>query len=104
VVTGYSGVLPTGLGYCALRNGEVASICCVSFRTHDTDVLGIETVAQYRRRGLARYVAAACAEDVLRNGRRAYWDCEVDNIASAATAESVGFEKAWEYRCYAFRI
>ncbi len=91
-----------GVGYCALHEDEIASVCFVSFRTHDVCALGIETLKQHRQKGLGKAVGAATVQEVLAKAKRPYWDCSADNRASAATAGSVGLEKAWEYTCYGY--
>ena len=93
-----------GGGYCALYQGEIASVCYVSFRTYDTNALGIETVKEHRQKGLGRATAAATLREVLAEAKRPYWDCSADNLASAATARGVGLEKAWEYTCHGYPL
>lgn len=51
----------------------------------------IETAPAYRRRGYAQTALSAVVDDYVRRGGEAKYDCSPDNLASAATARSVGF-------------
>ncbi|MFO8059556.1 MAG: GNAT family N-acetyltransferase [Bacillota bacterium] len=96
---------PGGYGYCAVCDKEVASICFVYTQTHHLGGLGIETRAEHRQKGLGRAAAAATVREVLSRGKQPHWNCSAGNLASIATARSVGFERrVWEYTCYRFRL
>jgi GNAT superfamily N-acetyltransferase len=93
-----------GFAYCVVRDHAAVSICYSSFVASNVDELGIVTLEQYRRQGFAKAAAAAAVQHSLRHKRRPYWDCTSTNKASIATAESIGFVKAWMYTCYGFPL
>lgn len=85
---------PDGIVYGVVADGAAVSIAFA----HRTGVmedliadLGIETAADYRRRGYAKTAVSAVVEHITRNGGEAYYGCRPDNVASIATARSVGF-------------
>ena len=53
--------------------------------------LGIETAELYRKRGYARAAVHAVANHFISKGGEAWYECSPGNIASQATARSVGF-------------
>lgn len=83
--------LAGGGGWCAEKDGQVGAIAFVSYRWGDEAELGIETMAHARRQGLGSAVAAALIADVLRAGLIPVWSCRMDNLASYALAQQLGF-------------
>jgi RimJ/RimL family protein N-acetyltransferase len=92
--------LQTGFGYVAVDEGAqaIASLCITVFvapadngqgQAHE---LGLATAPEYRRRGLAGAVAAACVHHCLDLGSQPVWHCWADNLASASVAEKVGYQ------------
>jgi len=85
---------PDGIAYGVVADGKAVSIAfahrsgVMEGRVAD---LGVETSAEFRRRGYAKTVVSAVVEHVIRNGGEAYYVCRPDNHASIATARSVGF-------------
>ena len=53
--------------------------------------LGVGTAPGYRRRGYAKTAVAAVVDHITRAGGEALYKCAPANLASAATARSVGF-------------
>jgi len=53
--------------------------------------IGVETAPVYRRRGYAKTAVSAVVEHIARTGGEARYGCRPDNLASIATARSVGF-------------
>lgn len=53
--------------------------------------VGVMTVQDYRRRGLATLCSQACIEMAYERGLVATWDCDQPNVASAALALAIGF-------------
>ena len=54
--------------------------------------LAVETAAPYRRSGYARAVVSAVTVHMTSTGGEALYTCSLDNLASIATAISVGYE------------
>ena len=53
--------------------------------------LGVETAEHYRRRGYAQTVVSAVVAELAHGGGEAIYACSPGNLASVATALSVGF-------------
>jgi len=66
--------------------------------------VSIETVPEFRRKGLARATAAALFEEYERRGISPHWDVMPSNSASIAIAESLGLVRAWEYNVHLFKV
>lgn len=84
-------LLAAGGGWCAEQAGKVGAIAFVSYRWNDEFELGIETMSHARRRGLGLAVATRLISDVLAAGLRPVWSCRMDNAASYALAQALGF-------------
>ncbi len=86
-----------GLGY-ALLVGEAIASWCLSVYVAGSDYeLGVATAPDFRNRGCATRVAAACLARGYAEGRTPHWHCEDTNRASAAVAEKVGFTDPLRY-------
>lgn len=85
---------PDGIVYGVVIDGRVVSYA----HAHRAGVmedsiadLGVETAPGYRRRGYAKTAVAAVVDHITRAGGEALYKCAPANLASAATARSVGF-------------
>jgi GNAT superfamily N-acetyltransferase len=94
--------LQRGFGFVTLCGNECVAWSVADCRSGDACEIGIRTVEQYRRRGLAAITAAATVEYALSHGfSRVGWQCSEDNLGSIGTAEKVGFERERDYSlCY----
>ena len=85
---------PDGVVYGVVQDARVVSVAYahrigpLEARLADP---AIETAPAYRRRGYAQTALSAVVHDYVRRGGEAKYDCSPDNLASAATARSVGF-------------
>ena len=90
--------LGKSFGFAAIKNGEFACWCMSEYNLGDRCEVGIETVKEHRRRGLAVLVAGAMFRHAAGVGvRRVGWHCWADNAASVATAERLGLKCVAEY-------
>ena len=55
--------------------------------------IGVNTLPDYRGKGLAAIVCEKAAENILLRGKVPQWSTTIDNIASQKLAERVGFVK-----------
>ena len=85
--------LAKGKGFCAVQ-GETPAAWAFSSAVSDLEIdIGIETLEDFRGKGLASVVAGKMAEYVLSIGKKPTWACHGGNIASQKTAERTGFKK-----------
>ncbi len=75
----------------AIRDGRVVSIAHTFATTATFTDLGVTTVPDWRRRGLATATAAVVARAVQEDGRIPVWSCGGSNEASMAAAARLGF-------------
>ena len=101
--------LAKGFGFVTLYTKagavQVVSWSLADCRSGDACEIGIHTLKEYRRRGLATNTAAAAVEYALSNGfSRVGWQCSEDNPGSFGTAEKVGFERERDYILYSVAL
>ncbi len=89
-----------GFGFCTIDDSahKIASWSMADC-VHDSECeIGIQTLPEYRRRGLATITTTAAVEHALTHGYvRIGWHCHEENLGSIGVAENVGFELE---RCY----
>jgi GNAT superfamily N-acetyltransferase len=89
--SGYESYAAHGFGAIALAGSRpVAATYAVAVGKGEAN-LGVMTVPDYRRRGLARLCSQACIEMALARGLVATWDCDRPNQASSDLALEIGF-------------
>ena len=80
---------------------QVAAWATVDFVADAKGDLGMFTLEEYRRRGLAYLVTAAAIEHGLANGlQQINWTCMEDNKGSIRTAEKLGLTREPDYSVY----
>lgn len=93
--------LERGFGFCTLLGDQVVCWCIADCVSGTRCEVGIHTVPEQRRRGLAAATVAATAGYALAHGFAAVgWHCADDNIGSWKTAERAGFELTERYQQY----
>jgi len=80
------------VGYSLLYNGQLASTAFAAFIIGNELELGIETVADYRGKGLALYTCSALIDYCIENNLEPVWACRLENTNSYKTAQKLGFE------------
>jgi RimJ/RimL family protein N-acetyltransferase len=86
--------LELGLGMCVIHERRIVSWCASDCIVGHRCEVGIRTLEPYRRQGLGTLVAAAMVDECLSRGLTEIgWHCWSHNLASAATAEKVGFQE-----------
>jgi RimJ/RimL family protein N-acetyltransferase len=90
--------LEKSFAFAAIHGGGFAAWCMSEYNLGDRCEVGIETVAEHRRRGLAVLVAGAMFRHAASVGiRRVGWHCWADNAGSVATAETLGLRLVSEF-------
>jgi GNAT superfamily N-acetyltransferase len=85
----------------APRAAQVAAWATVDFVAGGMGDLGMFTLDEYRRRGLAYLTTAAAIEHGLSHGlTQVCWTCMEDNPGSIRTAERLGLERIEDYSMY----
>jgi len=93
--------LEKSFGYVVIHGGRVVGFCMSEYNTGNRCELGIATNEAYQHRGLAKLTAVTTIRHALAVGiDEIGWHCATDNVASVATAESLGFERTAEYTVY----
>jgi GNAT superfamily N-acetyltransferase len=85
---------PDGVVYGVVCEGRVVSVAFAHRAGVLEDVVadvGVETAPRYRRRGFAQAAVSALAAHFTERGGESRYSCNPDNVASIATARSVGF-------------
>jgi RimJ/RimL family protein N-acetyltransferase len=89
-----------GFGFCTIHDQEkrIVSWSLADCVHGEGCEIGIQTLPEYRRRGLATITAAAAVDHALTNGYAwVGWHCNDDNLGSRGVAEHVGFELERHY-------
>ena len=81
-----------GVGFSLFYNDKLASTAYSAY-IHDNYLeIGIETIEEYRGKGLAQYACAALIDYCLQNNFEPVWSCRFENTASYNLAQKLGFE------------
>ncbi|MDR0207513.1 MAG: GNAT family N-acetyltransferase [Bacteroidales bacterium] len=81
-----------GVGFSLFYDNKLASTAYSAY-IHDNYLeLGIETVGEYRGKGLAQYACSVLIDYCLQNNYEPVWSCRFENTASLKLAQKLGFE------------
>ncbi len=84
--------LDRGVGFSLFYNDKLASTAYSAY-IHDHYLeLGIETIEEYRGKGLAQYACSALIDYCLQNNFEPVWACRLENTNSCKLAQKLGFE------------
>jgi len=87
-------------GYTVIINGKPAATAFTSARHDDKLEIGIETVNEYRGKGLGYFACAKLIEYCIKNGIEPIWSCRHENTASVKLANKLGFIEALKMPYY----
>ncbi|TLS37266.1 GNAT family N-acetyltransferase [Pseudalkalibacillus caeni] len=93
-----------GVGFAAIHNNEVASLCFSAFVAGNTHTVDIETLEGHRGNGLAGMLAYEFVKKCREQKITVYWDCMEINEPSNAVAKKTGLTKRFEYRVVYFNF
>lgn len=83
------------LGCGAYRNGKLVGLAGCSADCGSMWQIGIDVLAEERRKGIASALTASLAKEILRRGKVPFYCCAWSNLASARNAIKSGFRPAW---------
>ena len=90
--------LAKSFGVCAVHENELAGWCLSEYNADSRCEIGIETISEYRQRGIATTLTLAFLEHAFSNGiSEVGWHCFKRNAPSAKTALKAGFDKVCDY-------
>jgi len=90
--------LAQGMGLCLLQGDEICSEAYAVWQGVGKFEIGIVTHEQHRQRGYAHLVCQHLIKWCEAQGYSPYWSCMQENVASAATARKLGFQKEQAYQ------
>ena len=86
-------LLTEGLVAAAVISGKIVATAQTGALTERYADIGVETDAEWSRRGFATVMASIVARRVQKAGRIPVWSCGEDNMASLRVAEKLGFQE-----------
>jgi RimJ/RimL family protein N-acetyltransferase len=92
-----------GFGWAAAVENQLVCWCTAEYLSADRCGIGIATVPEFERRGVATATAAQFVREASQRGMTPYWECRADNIGSIRVAEKLGFELLTQERYWAGR-
>ena len=87
-----------GFGTCALEGNDIICWCTAEYMSQGLCGIGIETVEESQRKGVATATTLAFLNKCSQLGFKPYWDCWAENKPSVRVAEKTGFEKVVDYK------
>ncbi len=94
-----------GFAFAAIHQNTLVSWSVADAIAGNRCEIGIQTLPDYRRRGLAALTTMAAVDYALANGlAEVGWHCHADNLGSIGTALKAGFRKERDYMVYWYSI
>lgn len=83
------------IGFAAYQKGELAACAGADDAKNELWQIGIDTMNDFRGKGLASYLVSALADEIEARGKIPYYTTWQANIASLRVALRAGFEPRW---------
>jgi GNAT superfamily N-acetyltransferase len=80
-----------GFGVAALAEHTIIGWCTAEYASRTMCGIGIETLEDYQRRGIATAAARRFVRHALAHGVAPHWECDAKNLPSVRVAEKTGF-------------
>ncbi len=93
----------TCFGYVLMRGDEILSEATVGPSALGLYEPGVFTQEKHRGKGYGTMVTARLIQEIEAMGKRTYWNCTIQNVASAEIARKLGYRTKKEFRCLAWR-
>lgn len=91
-------------GYIVSHNNKIVSYALGNYLIENIHLIGVETLKNYRKKGLSQACCEAFIKNSLSNNIKPRWECMGSNIASQKLVEKLGFDKLSIYNLYSFKI
>jgi GNAT superfamily N-acetyltransferase len=89
------------VGFCARDGHKLVGWCLAEYHYQGRYELGIETIEDYQRKGIATHLASTVISHAFAQGATEIgWHCWAANVPSVASAIKLGFEKVLDYPVY----
>ena len=88
--------LKDSLGFAAIDNDRIIARAMVVFQYADMDNISVDTLEEYRNKGLSTMLALKTLEQILARKHIPLWDCDEENIPSKKVAEKLGFVVSYQ--------
>jgi len=86
-----------GIGFTPVIDNKVCGFCTSEYPTKTELAIGIEVLKEYQKQGIAKAMTKMLLNEACKRNFTVNWECWKNNIASAKTAMSCGFEKVADY-------
>jgi RimJ/RimL family protein N-acetyltransferase len=86
-------------GYCLMRGEEILSEATVGPAANNIYEPGVFTKKNHRSKGYGTAVTARLIQEIEEKGGQTFWNCDKENLASAAIARKLGYRIEKEFRC-----
>lgn len=83
------------LGIGAYDNGKLVGLAACSADCDRMWQIGVDVLAEYRRKGIASALTSRLAIEILQRGKVPFYCCAWSNVKSARNAIRSGFRPAW---------
>jgi hypothetical protein len=90
--------IKNGFGYCAIIDGKIISWCTAEYVSKNYCGIGIETIEDYERKGVATIISNEFLKGCLASNITPYWDSWKRNIPSVRVAEKNNFRIVCDYK------
>jgi GNAT superfamily N-acetyltransferase len=84
--------LDHGIGFSLVIGGKPVSTAYSAYIIGNQLELGIETIPEYRGKGLALYTCSTLIEFCVNQGYEPVWSCRLENAGSYKLAQKLGFD------------
>lgn len=98
--TSFEMFLDYGIGYIAVYENEIASVCFSGVVVGNVHGIDIETLKHHQGKKLGQKVTHFFVNECIENNITPYWDCMEINKPSVSVAENVGFVNKFNYFWY----
>lgn len=86
-----------GIGFTPVFNNKICGFCTSEYPTKTELAIGIEVLKEYQKQGVAKTMTKMLLNEACKKNLTVNWECWKNNIPSANTALSCGFEKVADY-------